>query len=85
MVGSSHLNEAVSKLLIYSSKIQPEHGQVLKWQQLAPLGLAVGPFDPGHSSVNKGGTLYDTLLTLGARSRFIRYCGHSGEIIITKN
>ncbi|SEM47584.1 aspartate carbamoyltransferase [Ligilactobacillus sp. WC1T17] len=30
------------------------------------LGLTVIPFDPGHSSVKKGETLYDTLLTMDA-------------------
>lgn len=30
------------------------------------LGLTVIPFDPQHSSVNKGETLYDTLLTMNS-------------------
>ena len=30
------------------------------------LGLTVIPFDPQHSSVNKGETLYDTLLTMSS-------------------
>ena len=30
------------------------------------LGIEVIPFDPNHSSVSKGETLYDTLLTMEA-------------------
>ncbi len=41
------------------------------------LGLTVIPFDPGHSSVNKGETLYDTLLTLGALGVDLSVIRHS--------
>lgn len=41
------------------------------------LGLTVIPFDPAHSSVNKGETLYDTSLIMDAVGVNIEVIRHS--------
>ena len=41
------------------------------------LGLTVIPFDPAHSSVNKGETLYDTSLIMNALGVDLEVIRHS--------
>ena len=57
-------------------KIQHEHISPLKWLR-KNLGLDVIEFDAGTSSVNKGETLYDTILTMSALGVDICVVRHS--------